>query len=225
MKKQQFRGQAPLGLLMLMILVLSSCGRDRLAANKNIITESRNVSGFEQVEAGGGNNVHVSYGENFKVELRGSSNLIAVFEARVNNKVLSLGYKDDLNIENDDVEVFVTMPTLNGVSLNGSGNIEIRGSFPDAKRFSVEINGSGDVGIEDKFRCSVLEVDISGSGKAELSDLQNARSKVKISGSGDTYLQVEEELDVKIDGSGTVYYRGTPRVSSDINGSGQVRRI
>lgn len=209
---------------MIAILAFVSCSGDRLVANKNVITEQRDVPGFEQVESAGAHDVHVRYGESFKVEVKGSSNLVAAFQTKVKGKALTLGYNGDVSIEDDDIEVFVTLPELTGVSLKGSGNIDVNGAFPEALTFTANITGSGDLRIGDRFNCSVLELEISGSGKAELSELEATRAKVKISGSGDSYVRVGEELDVNITGSGTVYYRGTPRVKSDINGSGQVIR-
>jgi hypothetical protein len=225
MKTKLWKKGLAAGFLMIIAFALSSCNGERLAANKDVISETRELSGFEQVEAGGANNVHVAYGENFKVELRGSSNLLQAFETKIDNKILTLRYNDDVNVDDDDVEVFVTLPLLNGLTLSGSGDMEIRGRFPEAKEFIVNINGSGDINVSESFSCVSLELDLSGSGKAELSNLQAVRSDVTISGSGDTYVHAEEELDVRINGSGTVYYKGSPRVKSDINGSGQVKRL
>lgn len=225
MKTNLLKKSLTTGFLMMIAFALSSCNGERLVANNNVISETRDLSGFEQVEAGGANNVHVAYGENFKVELRGSSNLVQAYETKIDNKTLTLRYNDDVNVDDDDVEVFVTLPLLNGVTLSGSGDMDIRGQFPEAKEFVVNINGSGDINVSESFSCVSLEVDISGSGKAELSNLQTVRSDVTISGSGDTYVHAEEQLDVRINGSGTVYYKGSPRVKSDINGSGQVKRL
>jgi|GEM_PF-650078 len=225
MKTNLLKKSLTAGFLMMIAFALSSCNGERLVANNNVISETRDLSGFEQVEAGGANNVHVVYGENFKVELRGSSNLVQAYETKIDNKTLTLRYNDDVNVDDDDVEVFVTLPMLNGVTLSGSGDMDIRGRFPEAKEFVVNINGSGDINVSESFSCVSLEVDISGSGKAELSNLQTVRSDVTISGSGDTYVHAEEQLDVRINGSGTVYYKGSPRVKSDINGSGQVKRL
>lgn len=225
MKTNLLKKSLTAGFLMMIAFALSSCNGERLVANNNVISETRDLSGFEQVEAGGANNVHVAYGENFKVELRGSSNLVQAYETKIDNKTLTLRYNDDVNVDDDDVEVFVTLPMLNGVTLSGSGDMDIRGRFPEAKEFVVNINGSGDINVSESFSCVSLEVDISGSGKAELSNLQTVRSDVTISGSGDTYVHAEEQLDVRINGSGTVYYKGSPRVKSDINGSGQVKRL
>jgi len=225
MKTNLLKKSLTAGFLMMIAFALSSCNGERLVANNNVISETRDLSGFEQVEAGGANNVHVAYGENFKVELRGSSNLVQAYETKIDNKTLKLRYNDDVNVDDDDVEVFVTLPLLNGVTLSGSGDMDIRGQFAEAKEFVVNINGSGDINVSESFSCVSLEVDISGSGKAELSNLQTVRSDVTISGSGDTYVHAEEQLDVRINGSGTVYYKGSPRVKSDINGSGQVKRL
>lgn len=213
------------GILMIFAVVVSSCSGERLTANNNVITESRSVTGFERVEAGGANKVHVSYGERFNVELKGSSNLVPVFETKVDDETLILGYKSDVNVGDDDVEVFVTLPVLNGAALNGSGNMDIRGSFPEVRSFIVNTRGSGDISVSDSFSCSTMEVEISGSGKARLTELQAKRANVKISGSGDTYIHAEDELEVEINGSGTVYYSGSPNVKSEINGSGQVKRL
>ncbi|WP_407427818.1 GIN domain-containing protein [Arcticibacter sp.] len=213
------------GFLMIIAFILSSCNGERLVADNNVISEVRDVSGFERVEAGGANNVHIVYGQSFKVELKGSSNLVQAYETKVDNKTLILRYRDDVHVDDDDVEVFVTLPLLNGVTLSGSGDIDIRGEFPEAKKFIVNIDGSGDINISESFTCISLEADISGSGKAELTNLETVRSTIVISGSGDAYVHAEEELDVRINGSGTVYYKGSPRVKSDINGSGQVKRL
>lgn len=225
MKTNLFKTCLSAGFLLIIAIALSSCNGERLVANNNKVSEIRDLSGFERVEAGGANIVHIAYGERFKVELRGSSNLLPAYETKVENETLTLGYNSDVNVDDDDMEVFITLPSLNGVTLSGSGDTDITGTFPEAKEFLVNISGSGDINIKDSFKCLSLEVEISGSGKAELSNLQAVRSNVNISGSGDTYVHAEEELDVKINGSGTVYYRGSPRVKSDINGSGQVKRL
>lgn len=225
MKTNLFTKGLAAGLLLIIAFAFHSCNGERLVANNNIISETRDISGFERIEAGGANTVHVVYGDNFKIELKGSSNLIQAYETKIEGESLTLRYKDDVNVDDDDVEVFVTLPVLKGLTLSGSGDMDIKGQFPEADQFIVTINGSGDINISESFSCVALEVDISGSGKAQLSNLQSVRSEVTISGSGDTYVHAEEELDVRINGSGTVYYKGSPRVKSDINGSGQVKRL
>lgn len=225
MKTTLFKNCLSAGFFIILAITLASCNGERLVGDNNVISERRDVSGFERVEAGGANKVHIAYGESFKVELKGSSNLLAAYETRLEKETLKLGYKEDVNVDGDDVEVFITLPTLNGLTLSGSGDMDISGGFPEAREFLVHINGSGDVNVREAFKCVSLEVNVSGSGKAELSNLQSVRSDVTISGSGDTYVHAEEELDVEINGSGTVHYGGSPRVKSDIKGSGQVKRL
>jgi len=46
------------------------------------------------------------------------------------------------NILNNDVSLYITMPDLRGVDLNGSGNIDAVGDFEE-NAFTINVNGSG----------------------------------------------------------------------------------
>ena len=51
---------------------------------------------------------------------------------------------------------------------------------------------------------------ISGSGKVKAEDLQVNDFEARISGSGNVYISVIEEITANISGSGSVYYAGDP---------------
>jgi hypothetical protein len=198
-----------------------SCAKERIEGNGNIITETRPLSEFSGVSSSGSKNISISYGTAFKVELRGSSNLIPKYRTRIVGSTIKLGYENLVRIENDDIRVYVTVPRIKEVSLSGSGNIDISGAFPKQDRFETYISGSGDVNLEDDMQVDRVITDISGSGKANLNPLQCQTADVNISGSGEVKLGVEEHLKVKISGSGKVYY-GNASVDSRISGSGKV---
>ncbi|MBC7914812.1 MAG: DUF2807 domain-containing protein, partial [Pyrinomonadaceae bacterium] len=125
-------------------ILLSACYKDRITADGNIKSEIRNLATFTEVHSSGSNKVHISYGTEYKIEVRGSGNLVSVFKTRVYNNKLSLGY-ERINVNHDDIEVFVTMPLLTELSLSGSGKADISGSFPDQENFNLRISGSADV--------------------------------------------------------------------------------
>ncbi len=120
--------------------------------------------------------------------------------------------------------------------ISGSGDIE---TIFIGKNLSTTISGSGD--IRSYIECEKYEVVISGSGKIfpqgwadksiyTISGSGNVRGYdfpvldaiVNISGSGDLYLNVEENLGVNISGSGNVYYIGHPNIERNISGSGNI---
>ncbi|RZK47637.1 MAG: DUF2807 domain-containing protein [Pedobacter sp.] len=202
-------------------LLLISCSKDRLTASGDKTTETREVRNFTGVKSSGANDVHITYGTEFKVTLRGSDNLIPYFKTEIIGNTLHLGY-ERVNVRRDDVEVLVTLPSIEYVSLSGSGSVDIYGVFPSVNFFDVSISGSGEVEVEDVFTANETAIKISGSGEADLEKLNTKHADVNISGSGDVKLKVQDTLKARISGSGKVYYKGNPTVDSQISGSGKV---
>jgi uncharacterized protein (AIM24 family) len=115
----------------------------------------------------------------------------------------------------------VTMPLLKGVRVDGSGDFIIDGPFTGTGLFNVEINGSGNVTVNNAV-VDEADIHISGSGDVRNFGLQCNKATVKVSGSGNAEITVNNLLDVRIDGSGDVYYKGNASVNARINGSGKV---
>ena len=201
--------------------VLTSCTKERLEANGNKITELRTPGTFDGVSSSGSNAVYITQGQEFHVELRGSSNLISSFETKVRGNTLELGYKN-ASVSDDDIEVYITMPELEFLALTGSGEMSVRGSFPGQDKFNLRISGSGDINLHDELEVKNADFDLSGSGKAELEYLRAENADIDISGSGDVKLSVSGHLRARISGSGQVFYKGNPELDSKVTGSGKV---
>ena len=101
--------------------------------------------------------------------------------------------------------------------ISGSGNIDLE-SYTNI--CNPNISGSGDIGLTGESSSGSFT--ISGSGRINSYNFIQSDCIAKISGSGDMYLNVIENLDVNISGSGSVYYVGNPSLNVKITGSGQV---
>lgn len=104
-------------------------------------------------------------------------------------------------------------------SVSGSGDIKLRLA---TNRLTSRISGSGTItaaGVADK-----LDISISGSGNNNAFDLTTREADVDISGSGKAEVNVKDRLDVEISGSGRVYHQGSPSINADVSGSGKVIR-
>ena len=102
-------------------------------------------------------------------------------------------------------------------SVSGSGDLKLR---LDTDRLTSRISGSGTIraaGEADRH-----DISISGSGNNNSFDLRAKETEVDISGSGQAEVNVRNSLDVEISGSGRVYHKGNPRVRADVSGSGKV---
>ena len=208
----------------LTVLFLFSCKKERLTANGDSISETRNPGVFTKVNMSGSNNVHIAYGATYQVELRGSSNLIPYFKTNIVNGRLYLSY-EDANVRQDDVQVFITMPILNGVRLSGSAKINITGNFPKMDFLDFDISGSGDMEVNDSFEAQEVSINISGSDSVKAEKVRSNEADVTISGSGDVRIGAEQKLKAVISGSGKIYYTGSAIVDSRISGSGRIIKL
>ncbi|NOT90151.1 head GIN domain-containing protein [Ferruginibacter sp.] len=203
------------------ILTFMSCSKQRISGNGTTITEIRNVNNFTAITASGNTSIYINQGAIFKVTVKGYGNLLPYYETKLVNTTLQLGYQQNVNIKNDNTEVFVTLPVLNGLGLYGSGNITTTGAFDGNTDFNVVVSGSGNIyfssGTAQNFYSKV-----DGSGNIYMLNMVTNKAAANITGSGNTEITAINQLKVKINGSGKVYYRGSPVIISSITGSGTV---
>ncbi|MBB1284494.1 DUF2807 domain-containing protein [Flavisolibacter sp. BT320] len=201
-------------------LLLASCTKDRINGSGPVSTESRSVSNFTRVTVAGSSKVQIVQGEDFSVQVKGYTNLHPYFETIVSNNTLVTGYRQGSNISNDNIEVYITMPTLEGARIDGSGNMDVRGDFT-GNRMDIAINGSGKVDLE-KGTTQSLNAIVNGSGNIRAFGLRANDADVLITGSGTTELAILSHLKAEITGSGNIYYKGTPTIESAVSGSGKL---
>lgn len=204
--------------------LFTSCTKDRLTANGEQISTARELNNFSTIRSSGAHRIHIKYGTEFKVVLKGSNNLLPYFKTEVSNNKLYLGY-ENANIERDDVQVEVTLPLIRGIALSGSSKVNIDGEFPAVNVFTSDISGSATVTLTNNLSADDLDVTISGSGEMDLEKLTVKHASINISGSGNARVQVRDEMKATIIGSGKVYYLGNPTIDSRISGSGKIIKI
>lgn len=208
--------------LLPLVVLMSSCIKEKLKGDGDIISDTRSLPAFHTVESDGDNRVSVVRDSVYKVIVTGYENLVPEFRTHVSNGKLGLEYDDDFWVRNDNIQVEVHTPFVENVRIEGSGRIEVRPGFT-GPHFESHIDGSGSIEVQGgNFRMLVAE--INGSGDIRCGDAICDTAYVDISGSGDIDVNVSQYLDASISGSGTIRYRGNPVVKSHITGSGTVKK-
>lgn len=118
------------------------------------------------------------------------------------------------------LQIAITAPDIESFNLDGDARLTVKNYDHDALK--LEMDGSSDVTVAGKAQN--VDVDLSGSGKADLGQLAAQAARVEISGSGSASLSPRDSADIEISGSGDVTLYGHPaRVRSEVTGSGEVR--
>src|SRR5262249_28212776 len=126
------------------VISLASCDKERITGSGSVKTEQRSIAGFTKVSTSGTTNVFITQGNDFAVTVKAYENLIPYLETAVKNGTLEIHYRDNTNVTNDNSEVYVTLPVLNGTFISGSANVEADGTF-NGTSLDASISGSGNI--------------------------------------------------------------------------------
>ena len=199
------------------LLFLSGCavvnGSGRLA------TETRQVSGFTQIELSGIGEVTVEQGDAESLTIEADDNVLPKLTSQVSGSTLKLGKKRGTTVRTKNpIRYRVTLKDLTGLDVSGAGSVQAQRLT--LRTVHVDISGSGAV----RLSGSAVEqhIEVSGSGRYDAADLPSQQVTADISGSGQVAVAVSQQLDIDISGSGTVTYTGDPAVKQSVSGSGRV---
>jgi len=230
-------------LLVILSLTLTSCGfpirYTTVRGTGNSITESRRVSGFDEVELSGIGTLIIEQGISESLEITAEANLMPYLESQVSGGKLRLGVEDFANVQPTE-EIVYRLKVIDLASIETSGLGEVRSASLSSDSLRIQISGSGKITIEnlqsnqlnvevsglgDIFLAGKVEdqrVEISGSGTYSAGGLETNSAEVSISGSGNAVLWVKESLITEISGMGTVEFYGSPVIDSEISGAGKL---
>lgn len=230
-------------LALLGLVSLSSCLWDDdgpfncVDGNGPTVSETINLPDFQGIEMNISADVYLTQGPVQEVVVEGQENIIDLLERDVDNGVWEIEFEDCVH-HSDDLKIYITLPELVEVTINGSGDVMGQSVFA-TDEMDLRISGSGDISLEavaDSYdititgsgdmeldgSCEDMDIDISGSGDLNAFGLLAQTADINISGSGECEVSVSQSMDVTISGSGDVYYKGNPSINVNISGSGQV---
>jgi hypothetical protein len=207
----------------------------------NVADETRDLPAFDRISLGGSGHVFLRVGEPQKVMVRADDNILSIIETKVENGKLHIGLRPGCSLYRySKMEIYITIPGIRELSVSGSGHMEAADTLV-SEDLVFRISGSGSLEAairSDEMKASVsgagdlflsgnahrVDANISGSGKIKAFDLSCEQADMSISGSGDSYITVREELAATVSGSGRIRYRGSPRLDIRVSGSGSVRQ-
>jgi hypothetical protein len=184
-----------------------------------VVTQARDVPPFTGVELAGFNNVVVRVGEDQSVVVKADDNLIERVTTEVRSGTLVIGNTPGSFSTRSPMSVEVTVPTLDALTLTGSGNV-IADDL-DADSLTVDLPGSGT--LTGSGTATRLDVTVGGSGVVQFTQLVANDVRAAVTGSGSIFVTATKSLDASVSGSGAIVYTGSPQdVTRSVTGSGAI---
>jgi len=211
--------------------------KENFFGSGNIASQEFNLDKFSKIDFDVAGNLYLSQGEEQSVKIDADEKIMEKLIVEVEDGTLKISLKP-LTISFVSVNVYVSIPDLDALTINGSGSIIGKTAFTTEK-LDLRINGSGYVEMdlavkeldttiagsgETNLKGSTIKHNISveGSGSIQAANFSTNSAVVNIEGSGDVKINVEKALDINIEGSGNVEYSGEATVIQKISGSGEI---
>ena len=201
-------------------LLLAGCF-NAVRGSGNVVTQPRQVAGFTSVSLSGSGMLVIEQSGTESLSITADDNLMQYLTSNVSGGELELGTRAGTSVSpSQDITYRITLRKLDGLELSGSATAQVRGVATD--RLEVSISGAGEVTISG--RADAQEINISGSGEYLAAGLASKAVDIDISGSGNAELAVSDKLDVEVSGSGSIDYVGHPAITQSVSGSGEIRQ-
>ena len=187
----------------------------------NVESETRDVSGFDEVELSGVGSLSISQTGTESLSVEAEEDVLPKIRTEVVDGRLVIGPEPDTSIETTEpINYALTVDNLGALTLSGSGDVDAEGI--DTDELVVDVSGSG--AMKARGRAESQEAHVSGSGSYEAEDLESRRVRIDVEGAGSAVVNASEELDAKVGGAGSVEYVGDPTVEEDVSGVGRVSK-
>lgn len=227
-----------IGLLAALAFTACAPWSEQVVGTGEVIRKPLTVAAFSGIEVEGSLNVVVRKGAVQRVEVEGQPELVDLVQLDVRKGIWEIGTTKGYST-NKPFTVFITVPVLDHIRIDGSGDVDAQDVFGAGKtvlssngsgdlkttnlneqRLIVHLAGSGNVDLTGT--AANFDGQVQGSGNIEALGLSAGAASVVIQGSGDIAITAIEDLNATVEGSGNVRYRGKPLVTTRIQGSGTV---
>lgn len=207
-----------LALLGLLLLLLSGCHWVGVKGDGNITTQTRQVPGFNRLEADGAFEITWAPGApTFSITT--DQNLLEYIRTDVSGDRLKIEWIKPLK-GTRGIKVHIASARLTHAELNGA--VRLVASNLSGPEFYLLGNGATRVALNGNV--NAVSGELNGASRLDAESLVTRAMELEINGAGRADVNVSDALKVEVSGAGKVTYSGNPTVSKAISGAGSVRK-
>lgn len=227
------------------VLMLNACAFSITQGSGKVVTETRQISGFDQVALSGIGSLTITQGDKESLQIEAEDNILPRIETIVQNRTLQIRYQNNdwqnNVVPTKPIKFSLSVKNINGMELSGAGSItssniktdnliisssgagSVKIGMLTAQSLTANLSGLG--GCELAGKVNSQNVVISGTGSYNAPDMESQNTTIIISGAGSSTVWSASSLNVTISGAGSVRYYGSPTVTKTISGIGSIKSL
>ena len=207
-----------IALLLAGTLVTAGCRFGGIMGNGHIVTDTRTVTDFSEIEADGGFYIEWKNGPP-SLSITTDENLLRYITTENVDQRLRLHSRGNL-WPTHHINVAISSPSRSGAKLTGAARLTAKQL--SGRNFAIESTGAAKVLLDGNV--DDLITDMTGASKLEADELKTKTAEISSTGASHAEVAVSEALSVSITGAGKVVYSGNPpKVEKHISGAGSIR--
>lgn len=186
----------------------------------NAKKETRSVSGFKRIEAGGAVNLSITLGGDFSVSVEADDNLLPLILTETSGDTLKISSKENFSPKTK-INVQITMPEITGLQISGASNAVVA----NVKGDEIDLKASGASKIKITGEAKSVKTDASGASTIDAESLSTENAEADSSGASTIIVAPTGDLNAKASGASSVYYTGEPKnIKQDISGASSIKK-
>lgn len=178
----------------------------KVKGSGNVVTQVRDVRGFDALDVSGAMDVEVVAQKEFSVEVEGDDNLLGFIRTEVRGNKLYIDSQKRYST-NGRIRIRIGAPDIERLDVSGASIV----SIADLKNSSLTIDSSGASKIKVTGQTNDLTVDMSGASKFEAFDLKAQNANIDASGACQMAVFVAGDLKADLSGASKLNYEGSPK--------------
>ncbi|PYK30852.1 MAG: hypothetical protein DME57_05635 [Verrucomicrobia bacterium] len=206
-------------LLALALLATAGCRWNGIVGNGHIVTDTRPITDFSEIEADGGFQIDWSKGAP-SLSITTDENLLSHITSEVEDHRLRLHSHGNI-WSHHGIKVAISSSKREGARLTGAARLTA-GQL-SGHSFAVESTGAAKIKLDGAV--DDLVTDMTGASKLEADALQTKTATISSTGASHAEVNASQSLKVSITGAGKVIYSGTvANVEKHVSGAGSIQR-
>lgn len=181
------------------------------------LTISRKIKDFSSINSRGAFDIKYKHGSP-SLKISGDDNIINYVKTEIVDKTLHISINKSYSTSHA-ILVNITSPNIASITINGTSNVDLDGI--NTEHLKISLLGTADLNANGI--ASRLELNVQGSGDANVKSLISDFVTVYLQGSGDITLTAKKQLDAIVSGVGDIHFFGHPeKISKKISGVGDI---
>lgn len=175
-----------------------------IACKGPVVEKSFDLNGFNEINVKGSADIFLSQGDAYAVRVNANEEVFEHLNYHVDGNVLILETVNNVNLRAETFDVYITLPCLESLMVNGAADVKMDGPYISDKDFIVNVNGAGDFALNG-ISVPTLGITINGAGDIVARELRLGHLNISINGAGDVTVAGEaESANFSVAGAGDI---------------------